>query len=1051
MISMCIVEMKYPKGAGHKKPHRLRYKMMKGKTRKMRKRMRGGNPLEGPLFQMFRRGAQRVVTVVVETAGPAVKAAVERAATGARAAGEVIVTGARTVAERAATRTGELAGRAAMGARGLATRTGELAGRAAMGARGLAGRAAMGARQLGERAATGASEIAGSLARGARNLAGRAGRFAGRFGRRAPVVVRQAEGRATTAAANAAAPAARTVGQAITELAGSLSQRASTWVAATLPVLYAEAGANAVVVGAAVGRTAGRSIQANPQAWRTIIGAVWQGAGALLRRAAGAVRVANPSAAAPVAAELGAAAGELGAAATRPAATILRGLITAGERGAVAEAEVAAGRAAQRLGAAAERAAAREAEILAGRAAQRLGAAAERAAVREAEVAAGRAAQRLGAAAERAAVEEAGVLAGRAGRTLRSSAAQAAEEAIGRVAGEAGVAAERVGQRLEVAAGRAAQQAVRGETGAVARSAAQGAVRGETGAVARSAAEEAVRGETGAIARSAAEEAVGRVGVAGERAVAEVAAEAAGRVGQELGAAARVVPSGPITPAMAGEFGQPQMLEYLTKNNVRLPRGMNIDVFKSAVRRPDKVLAQKKAFFEALVADGRMQGTPAEILEAASKVIGDTEAAKLFASEAPVAAAQKAINAAERAAIEAIPQGPRRADAVADLIAKNLEKAAAEEAEAIGKATEGKLVPANFGAARTRMMDRVIGRYNQIFGLKPSQLMEELRPTGTNISRAYQTGVTNAGITEYAAWLRRSRQFFEGQVGPDKVRAFRRVLGPERMVEFRQGMLRLFSHDPAVAEGVFEDFAIRVVPRLGEVSEELARSALGEFFSALRTNIPGAREALNTLITRLGAQALSIATGTQRSMSTLPIRILGQVARGAVGSIVGLFVFVFQGTPSGTGLGEVLRQSGVVVRDGVFRWFGIMLWRDPPAPGGDFGRVLATVGGFGGDFGAMMLWLGGQARTWLWGIFTAILVGIGISAQGVASRVVGFFRGTAQGVRPARVSEANPLTPPELRGPLTPTEVAEIRADNAATATATTQGGYRRRTHRKYR
>jgi hypothetical protein len=489
-----------------------------------------------------------------------------------------------------------------------------------------------------------------------------------------------------------------------------------------------------------------------------------------------------------------------------------------------------------------------------------------------------------------------------------------------------------------------------------------------------------------------------------------------------------------LTPAMAAEFGQPQMLEYLTKNKVPLPRGTNLDIFKSAVRRPDKVLAQKKAFFEALAADGRVEGTPAEILEAASKLMGETEAAKLLASEAPVAAAQKAITAAEKAAIEAI-QGPERADKIADLIAKNLEKAAAEETEAIAKAAESGASAGDLGSIpKARMFNKVIDRYNQLFGIKPSQLLAELRPTGTNVSRALQTGVTNAGIAEYAAWLRRSRQFFEGQVGPEGVRAFRRVLGPQRMVEFRQGMLRLFSHDPVVAEGIFQDFALEVVPRLARVSE----GALGEFFSALRTNLPGAREALNALLTQLGRQSLTLATGTQRAMTTLPIRILGQVARGAVGSIVGLFVFVFQGTPSGTGLGEVLRQTGGIVRDGVFRWFGIMLWRDPPAPGGGFG-TLARVGGFA-DTGAMLTWLAGQARTWLWGIFTAILVGIGASTHGVARRVIAFFSGT----------------PPALRGPLTPAEVAEIQADNAGTATATatattTQGGYRRRTHKKYR
>jgi hypothetical protein len=541
----------------------------------------------------------------------------------------------------------------------------------------------------------------------------------------------------------------------------------------------------------------------------------------------------------------------------------------------------------------------------------------------------------------------------------------------------------------------------------------------------------------------------GAVGEALERAALGEAETLAARAARSIGTAISEAASstGPLKPNVAAEFGQPQMLEYLTKNKVPLPRGTNIDIFKSAVRRPDKVLAQKKSFFEALMADGRMEGTPSEILESASKVLGDTEAARLFATEAPVAAAQKAITAAEKAAIEAIPQGPRRADKIADLIAKNLEEAAATEAEAIAKAAESGKPPAGMSIKRTKMMDAIMDRYNQLFGIKPSQLLAELRPTGTNVSRALQTGVTNAGIAEYAAWLRRSRQFFEGQVGPEGVRAFRRVLGPQRMIEFRQGMLRLFSHDPVVAEGIFQDFALEVVPRLARVSE----GALGEFFSALRTNLPGAREALNALLTQLGRQSLTIATGTQRSLSTLPVRILGQVARGAVGSIVGLFVFVFQGTPSGTGLGEVLNRTAGTVRDGVFHWFGIMLWRDPPAPGGDFGRTLARIGGFNGDFAAMIGWIGGQARTWLWGIFTAIFISIGVSSQGIASRVIAFFRGTPEGVRPAAVTEANPLAPPALRGPLTPTEVAEIRADNAGTATTTTQGGYRRKTHRKYR
>ena len=848
----------------------LRYK----KTRKMRKRMRGGNPaLEESLFLIFRRSAQRAAAVIVEAATPAIRAASERAATGAR----VILTGARTAAERASTATRTVIESAATGARGLA-------GRAAIGARGLAGRAA-----------TAGREIAGRAATAGRNVAGRVGRFMARFGRRAPQVVRQAEGRATAAAANAAAPAARTLGQAITEFAGSLSQRASTWIATALPVLYAEGGAIATAIASTAGRTAGRSMAVNPQGWRAILGLVSRGVGHALGWAVRGIRGATP---------------EL-APAARPGATIVGRLIAA-SRGAAAEgAETLAGRAAQGAATAAERAAAEGANVLAGRAAQ--GA--------------------VGEALERAALGEAETLAARAARSIGTAISEAASS------------------------------------------------------------------------------------------------------------------TGPLKPNVAAEFGQPQMLEYLTKNKVPLPRGTNLDIFKSAVRRPDKVLAQKKSFFEALMADGRMEGTPSEILESASKVLGDTEAARLFATEAPVAAAQKAISVAERAAIEAIPQGPRRADAIADLIAKNLEEAAAAEAEAIAKAAESGRPPAGMSIRRTNMMDAVMDRYNQLFGIKPSQLLAELRPTGTNVSRALQTGVSNAGIAEYAAWLRRSRQFFEGQVGPEGVRAFRRVLGPQRMVEFRQGMLRLFSHDPVVAEGIFQDFALEVVPRLARVSE----GALGEFFSALRTNLPGAREALNALLTQLGRQSLTIATGTQRSLSTLPVRILGQVARGAVGSIVGLFVFVFQGTPSGTGLGEVLHRTAGTVRDGVFHWFGIMLWRDPPAPGGDFGRTLARIGGFNGDFAAMMGWIGGQARTWLWGIFTAIFISIGVSSQGIASRVIGFFRGAPEGAPVARVTEANPLTPPALRGPLTPTEVAEIRADNAGTATATTQGGYRRRTHRKYR
>jgi hypothetical protein len=265
-------------------------------------------------------------------------------------------------------------------------------------------------------------------------------------------------------------------------------------------------------------------------------------------------------------------------------------------------------------------------------------------------------------------------------------------------------------------------------------------------------------------------------------------------------------------------------------------------------------------------------------------------------------------------------------------------------------------------------------------------------------------------------------------------------------------MENLFMNNPAVAEGIFEDFVLYVVPNLRgsslRISANEASTQIGNFLTAMNRNAGGAREALEHLIGQFVTGALRGQAAQERALSTLPARLLGRAAVGGTTGSVGLFLYHFQNTPSGSGgflqgMGNRFAAAADGARDRIDQWFGIRLWQSTTPDPTILGQ-MATAGGFS-DVNAMIDFLATTGRQYLWNNMFTIFASIGGTVAGVYT----FF---------------NREEPPKLKEPLTPEALTELAAKVSAqssssslsSAVATpngTSGGGRkkRRTVRKYR
>jgi hypothetical protein len=481
-----------------------------------------------------------------------------------------------------------------------------------------------------------------------------------------------------------------------------------------------------------------------------------------------------------------------------------------------------------------------------------------------------------------------------------------------------------------------------------------------------------------------------------------------------------------------------------------IPKGIKPDLLGTAVRAAGKVLEQKKAFFETLVLNGRVQGTPAEILAEAGSLFGKEVGERVGAIVNPVNLAERALADAAvvverdviKAAIDAATGVGREAARV--IAERGMTLLAEAEAKIVQRAIESGTSGLAGNPLRLSGILRaplevlngqsILGTYNSLFGRTPFQLTQGLVPTQAELTAALRAGISPEGLARYNIWLPQARVFFESLTG-DQLAHFNNVMNPLMRSQIRTGMQNIFMNNPGAAEGIFEDFVLYVVPNLRRFSADQASTRIGNFLSIINRNPAEAREALNLLITQFGAVAQALTTAERRALGTLPARLLGRAAAGATGS-VGLFLYHFQNTPSGTGgfvqgMGNTLRTGAEGLRDRIDQWFGIRLWETVnPNPG--FMEQVAAAGGFP-TVEAMREWLAQQARGYLWGNIGTILGGIGAGI----TVVIGYFRQKKSNGTPdvTPVTPETPLTPPELE-PLRPIDLYRMQVASAAAANA---------------
>ena len=223
-------------------------------------------------------------------------------------------------------------------------------------------------------------------------------------------------------------------------------------------------------------------------------------------------------------------------------------------------------------------------------------------------------------------------------------------------------------------------------------------------------------------------QAIGRlVPVAGEGAIEEVFARGAA----EMVTAVRppIPTTGPITRAILEDLfapehaaGAPKRIAEFFKANpeIKVPSD-----FLKAVKLPEKVLAQKVGFIEKLISSGRLEGSPADMLQVASKFIGEKETERILAGIANPAVG---VRAAAEAAIKAIPEGPTRAQEISKIIMDGLEKTVKDEAKLIGEATKAAAEAPKIGTNPTSaqrlqgIMNAFLQRFNSLFNSCSSRM-----------------------------------------------------------------------------------------------------------------------------------------------------------------------------------------------------------------------------------------------------------------------------------------------------------------------------------------
>jgi len=498
------------------------------------------------------------------------------------------------------------------------------------------------------------------------------------------------------------------------------------------------------------------------------------------------------------------------------------------------------------------------------------------------------------------------------------------------------------------------------------------------------------------------------------RGVAKISAETARAAGDELGAAVTeaVAEASVKTPVLTSPL-PPAFIRSMTGTQVRACIKTNKDA-GTPLKMPAgvtvaKLVAEESTRFKTMVLNGRVQGSPAEILAEASEILGEAEATALLAPEANPAIA------AERAAIEAIPPGPDRLTLIAERAGIQLEQAAIEEANMVAQARG----TAN-GTPRNTAMNNIINLYESLFGGHPEQLVRDMALEPAEIGRF----MPGDAVPAYNVWLPSARTFFQNQLTPDERANFRSVMTPQIMSQFRQGMLRLFLHSPGEAEAVFEGFVLHVIPAIAQNGRGLFvsgnnRQILANFLNTMRQNPAGVRIALQELIERLTNQAITIQGAAGRTLGTLPARLLTLAIRGTLAAASGLFIVSFQGTPNGGGFGTGLRNAADAIRDRLYEWFGIQLWQSP-TPDDTWAGQLAAAAGFEGPNAVQEWgrWIAGQARGWLWRFMGAILISLGLTAGAAATWIVQRFGGT-----PNSAPDGTPTTP--VIPPAVDTEITE--------------------------
>lgn len=447
---------------------------------------------------------------------------------------------------------------------------------------------------------------------------------------------------------------------------------------------------------------------------------------------------------------------------------------------------------------------------------------------------------------------------------------------------------------------------------------------------------------------------------------------------------------------------------------INVPAKVKNELLMKAVRSPDKIIAQRKAFIETLLSNTLIEGSPAEMLEFASKFLGD---------EAAVKALEPLTNPASalaRSAVEANiagMTGPDRNQQISDYIRKGLEKSVLDEAIVLADAqSKANRVPRSLSNhdRLKGMMVPFLESYRSVFGGPPSDLdvLQRFVPTASNIGHVLTTGVGNTGVANYSRWLSNARGDFIGQMTPEARLNFANNINENRMALFRQGLLRVFYHDNMLAQEVLDNFAGFVIPHIVDsIPGAVYTTHLDTFLSTLRSTPANARTAMEELIQAIATyqtrEAAATALSTARSIATFPIRLMTRLAGGLLTGGVGLFAVMLQGTPNGGGLAQAgglrdgLGQIANNARDRIYEWFGIQLWQTPPSDN-SWAEQLATAAGFANTT-EWRDWMASQAREWIWNNLYAIITTIG----GAVATAFTFLS------TPSPPEEGTPLTPEE--------------------------------------